>query len=103
MSRYSNLIDSSKQLMSLSSYQGSLYYFEPFYQLMRQTLWAEQMVSNKNEERIKADNYLHIHIIPDENDELLLKRYKVSGKGMEESWREMLSDQSKYGDTRKSP
>lgn len=96
MSRYTNLIDSSKQLKSLSSYQGSLYYFEPFYQLMRQTLWAEQMVSHKNQERLKSDNYLHIHIIPNENDELLHKRYKVSGKGMEESWREMLSDQSKY-------
>lgn len=96
MSRYNNLIDASKQLKSLTSYQGSLYYHEPFYQLMRQTLWAEQMISHKNRERIKADNFLHIHVIPNENDELLHKRYKVSGKEMEKSWREMLSDQSKY-------
>ena len=96
MSRYNNLIDACKQLKSLSSYQGSLYYFEPFYQLMRQTLWAEQMIAHKDVERIKADNYLHIHVIPSENDELLHKRYKVSRKGMEESWREMLTDQGKY-------
>lgn len=82
MSRYNDLIDSSKQLKSLSEYQGSLYYYEPFYQLMRQTLWAEQIVAHKNEERIKADNYIHIHVVPSENDELLHKRYKVSGKGM---------------------
>lgn len=96
MSRYNNLIDASKQLKSLSSYQGSLYFFEPFYQLMRQTLWAEQMIAHKDVERIKADNYLHIHVIPSENDELLHKHYKASGKGMEESWREMITDQSKY-------
>lgn len=96
MSRYNDLIGNSKQLKSLPEYQGSLYYYEPFYQLMRQTLWSEQMVAHKNGERIKADNYLHIHVIPTENDELLHKRYKVSGKGMEESWREMLSNQSKY-------
>lgn len=51
---------------------------------------------NQNMGRIKADNYLHVHVIPSDNDELLLKKYKVSGKGMEESWREMLIDQSKY-------
>lgn len=96
MSRYNDLISNSKQIKSLTEYQGSLYYYEPFYQLMRQTLWAEQMVAHKNEERIKADSYLHIHVIPTENYELLHKRYKVSGKGMEESWRGMLTDQSKY-------
>ena len=29
-------------------------------------------------------------------EDLLDKRYKVSGKGMEETWRDMLIDQSKY-------
>lgn len=96
MSRYNDLITKSDQLKSLEDYAGSLYYYEPFYQLMRQTLWAENMVRSKNSERLKADNFLHIHVIPSENDELLQKKYKVSGKGMEESWREMLIDQSKY-------
>ena len=96
MSRYNDLITSSTQLKSLDDYDGSLYYFEPFYQLMRQTLWAEKMVLNKDTERLKADNYLHVHVIPSENDELLLKKYKVSGEEMEKSWRKMLTDQSKY-------
>lgn len=96
MSRYNDLITKSDQLKSLEDYAGSLYYYEPFYQLMRQTLWAENMVRSKNSERLKADNFLHIHVIPSENDELLQKKYKVSGKGMEESWREMLIDQRKY-------
>lgn len=96
MSRYNDLITASVQLKSIDKYAGSLYYYEPFYQLMRQTLWAENMVRCKDAERIKADNYLHVHVIPSENDELLHKKYKVSEKGMEESWREMLIDQSKY-------
>lgn len=96
MSRYNDLIDASPQLKSLDNYCGSIYYYEPFYQLMRQTLWAENMVAHKESERLSANDYLHVHVIPSENDELLLKTYKVSGIGMEQSWRNMLSDQSKY-------
>lgn len=94
--RYSGLIDASAQLRSLESYAGSVYYQEPFYQLMRQTLWAENIVKHKDTEVLEADDYLHIHVIPEDNRDLLDKRYKVSGKGMEETWREMLVDQSKY-------
>ena len=93
--RYSALTDASLQLMSLDSYYGSIYYQEPFYQLMRQTLWAENVVKLK-EENLKADNYMHIHVIPSANKNLLDKKYSVSGMGMEETWRSMLSDQSKY-------
>lgn len=97
MERYNGLITSSKQLISLEDYQGSIYYYEPFYQLMRQTLWAENVIKHKAEERLKADDFLHIHVIPSENDELLKNAYKVSsGKEMEESWREMIIDQGKY-------
>lgn len=94
--RYSGLIDASDQLISLDSYAGSVYYQEPFYQLMRQTLWAENVVKHKSTEVLVADDYLHIHVIPEDNRNLLEKRYKVSGKGMEETWREMLANQSKY-------
>ena len=94
--RYAALTDESLQLKSLDNYYGSVYYQEPFYQLMRQTLWAENMVKHNTVERLSADDYLHIHVIPRENGDLLDKRYKVSGKGMEEAWRDMLTDQSKY-------
>lgn len=53
-------------------------------------------VKHKVIEVLKADDYLHIHVIPGGNRNLLDKRYKVSGKVMEETWREMLVDQSKY-------
>ena len=94
--RYYGLIDATAQLLSLDSYAGSVYYQEPFYQLMRQTLWAENVVKHKATEILEADDYLHIHVIPEDNRDLLDKRYKVSGKGMEETWRDMLIDQSKY-------
>jgi hypothetical protein len=91
--RYTELINNSRQLKSDTHY---CYYFEPFYQLMRQTLWAEQMVENRVNERIKAANFLHLHVIPSENFDLLEKKYKCSGKGMETTWRNQLRDQLKY-------
>ena len=97
VSSYSGLTDASTQLKSLENYFGSTYYQEPFYQLMRQTLWAENVIKHSNVELLKAHNYLHIHVIPSGNKALLDKKYKVSGgKGMEETWRSMLTDQSKY-------
>ncbi len=92
-SRYTELINQSAQLKAVSY---DTYYFEPFYQLMRQTIWAEQMIRHRNTETIDADDYIHIHVIPDENNELLNKTYPYSGKGMEETWRACLKDQSKY-------
>lgn len=91
--RYSNLISNSSQLKNPIN---SCYYFEPFYQLMRQTLWAEQMIANNSRETIKADNYLHVHVIPKENTDLLEKKYRCSGLDMESTWRLHLKDQSKY-------
>ena len=94
--RYNDLIGSSKQLKSVPSCQGSVYYQEPYYQLMRQTLWAEQMVAHKQTERIKADDYLHLHVIPKGNYALLKKKYKGSNTDMATTWRNMLNDPSKY-------
>ena len=63
---------------------------------MRQTLWAEQMIVHRNTEEISAEDFIHAHIIPRENSDLLEKTYHCSGKNMEATWRENLSDQSKY-------
>lgn len=94
--RYMAITDASSQLKSLDCYYGSIYYQEPFYQLMRQTLWAENVVKHSKDELLKAEDYLHIHVIPSENKDLLEKKYRVSGKKMEETWRSMLNDQGKY-------
>lgn len=87
---YSGLINESAFLKPLDKYIDSIYYYEPFYQLMRQTLWAEQMIKHGSEEWVKADHFLHIHVIPSENKDLLDMQYLCSKKGMEESWRDML-------------
>jgi len=91
--RYTDLIKQSKQLILI---RYDIYYYEPFYQLMRQTLWVEQMIDNNMDETIKAEYYIHVQVIPNDNEQLLDKIYKCSGKKMEDTWRECIKDQSKY-------
>lgn len=90
-----NLIQKSKQLKSKMEYKGSEYFYEPFYQLMRQTLWAEQMIRYKAEELIKADDFIHVHVVPRKNAELR-GMYKCSGKDMHTTWTSQLENPSKY-------
>lgn len=92
-SRYDDLI---KQSNFLKADKLNQMYFEPFYQLMRQTLWAEQIVKNKEVETIKADIFIHLHIIPSNNNELLHKDYFKNGYSMEETWEICLDGKSKY-------
>jgi hypothetical protein len=92
-SRYVHLIRESQYLI----YDNTLSccWLEPFYQLMRQTLWAEQMLIHKPT-GFEADDYMHIHVIPDGNKELLNKSYPCSNKNMEATWKNCLKDTSKY-------
>lgn len=90
--RYLKLIESSNYLNSNTL---SCCWYEPFYQLMRQTLWAEQIIKNRVE-GFEAEDYLHLHIIPDENTELLNKKYPCSSKGMAETWKGCLKNPEKY-------
>jgi hypothetical protein len=90
--RYEGLIRDSRYLNGNAL---SWYGCEPFYQLARQTLWAEQILKNKPE-GFGADDYLHLHVIPDGNAQLLNKTYPCSGKNMEATWRSCLADPSKY-------
>lgn len=89
------LIDNSKQLKSIKPYKGSVYFFEPFYQLMRQTLWAEQMIRFNQDEIIKADDFIHVHVVP-ENNIQLRGTYKCSDKDMHTTWTMQLNEPSKY-------
>ena len=91
--RYTKLICNSKQL---KKDDFLFYFYEPFYQLTRQTLWAEQMILHKKDEKLKADNFLHIHIIPKGNKELLDKKYSFTGLNMQESWKTHLITPEKY-------
>ena len=91
--RYTSLINESLQLKNENH---GIYYYEPFYQLMRQTLWMEQIIKNMDTETIKADDYIHIHVIPPENHDLLDKTYTRSKMDMEHTWRAQIKDQDKY-------
>jgi hypothetical protein len=51
--RYDGLMKQSRQLLAAPK-EPSVYYFEPFYQLMRQTLWAEQMIAHGKAEEPKG-------------------------------------------------
>ena len=93
---YNHLIhDSAFLAKDPSGNDLTIYYTEPFYQLMRQTLWAEQMLKNRDIESLKAEDYLHIHVIPKANAQLLDKSYKASKLNMEDTWRGMLTDEGR--------
>lgn len=62
---------------------------------MRQTLWAEQVIKNRVA-GLEADDYLHIHVVPDKNAELLDKTYRCSRSGMEDTWKSCLTQPEKY-------
>lgn len=98
LSRYSDLINSSEQLIPLPDYHGSIYFQEPFYQLMRQTLWAEQICRSKDESVIPAQHFVHVHVCPKDNALLLNKNYTDVSKesGMENAWKAMLKHRNLY-------
>lgn len=90
--RYLDLIKSSRYLNENTL---SCCWFEPFYQLMRQTLWVEQLL-NYQPIGFEADDYLHLHIVPDDNVQLLDKSYPCSKEGMVTTWKNCLIDPDKY-------
>lgn len=94
--RYDALIDDKdspiKRTVSIDNF-----YFEPFYQIMRQTLLAWQMTKNKANE-LNTDDWLHYDVIPENNLNL---RYQVSApdiiqSGIEEAWKSQLKEPEKY-------
>jgi hypothetical protein len=68
--RYDGLIAESAFLKPANP----VYYYEPFYQLMRQTLFGEHMVKNGY---MGSGGFINIHVVPENNAELL----KNGGKG----------------------
>lgn len=70
-------------------------YYEPFYNLMRQTLLAWKM---KEANEYNADEYIHVHIVPKRN--ISLRRNITSpllfGFDINEVWKNELEDPNKY-------
>lgn len=73
-----------------------IYFWEPFYELMRQTIWAERICLNKESELLGCDHFKHINVIPKENTNLLDFKYRVSGKNLLDTWQNSLKDESSY-------
>lgn len=75
--------------------QRSLFYIEPFYQLMRQTMWAEEVI--KNNDIPDVIDYRHIHVVPTLNTDLLKKEYPYSTyDNMADTWKSCLKTPDKY-------
>lgn len=89
--RYNTLIYQSNQLISTDNLSQSIYYHEPFYELMRQTLLVEQMVREN-----LANDYLHILITPERNRDLLDANYPISSLALKETWRSHLKGQKRF-------
>jgi hypothetical protein len=76
---------------------SSLLYYEPFYQLMRQTLLGWKMVEAGE---YNSDEYMNLHIIP--NGNILLRntitatQLKAKGNSMSDVWSKLLKEPSKY-------
>ncbi|GET34465.1 hypothetical protein PbJCM13498_33280 [Prolixibacter bellariivorans] len=88
--RYNGLITSSRQLRTLPDLAKSVYYYEPFYELMRQTLLVERMV-----DKGVGDDFLHILIVSVRNRDLLGKN-SVLADALPTRWTKCLSDSAKF-------
>jgi hypothetical protein len=90
---YDPLLEESDCPIQPPSFE-SLYY-EPFYQLMRQTLLGWKMVQSRE---YNCDEYIHLHVIPSENKELKerVTSPDLLGETMSEAWRNVLRDPSQY-------
>ncbi len=104
LKRYGGLIDGSEYVGPLEGnkplegvaggkYYGSVLFRGDLYQLLRQTLWAEQMIACKEAIVLDGDSlvpvadFYHLHVIPEGN---------VSMRGengeLESAWRDCLTD-----------
>ena len=95
-SRYDHLITDPESPIKCTVPIDNLYY-EPFYQIMRQTLLAWQMIKHRDKE-LNADDWLHFDVIPENNLHL---RYRVQApnmlkSGIEEAWKANLKNPNKY-------
>lgn len=71
------------------------YFYEPFYQLMRQTFLGWTMAKRKE---YGADDWIHIHVIPRDNLELknTVTSPGLTGKNLEEAWQNVLIEPNRY-------
>lgn len=93
MAAYKELLEDSSSPIR-SSFVKELYY-EPFYQLMRQSLLAWQMTARRE---YGAQDWVHVHVIPNDNKELRETKTspRLPGKNITEAWKAVLKQPEKY-------
>jgi hypothetical protein len=78
------------------NYYNNLFY-EPFYQMMRQTLLGAHLVANHE---YSADDWMHVDVVPRKNIDLKNKVTSSSltslGKTIPDIWRKILKSPDKY-------
>jgi hypothetical protein len=67
------------------------FYFDPFYQLMRQTLWGW-----KSAKEFGCDEYIHLHIIPKENQKFRIIKSEFKSGELPDVWKNLLKDPCRY-------
>ncbi|MBA7508710.1 hypothetical protein ES705_00642 [subsurface metagenome] len=90
---YDDLIKDSKSPFKKMDVKA--FYYEPFYQLMRQTLLAWKLIENRDH---CCSDYYNVHVIPKENKKLLnnITSPKLKGKDISEAWKNTLKNPDKY-------
>lgn len=84
LDRYAHLIETSDRLLIPSEgVAHSVYFIEPNYELMRQTILCEQIIAHGF-----ADDFIHLNVIPKENTELR--------KAVKSEFIPMLKDPAKF-------
>lgn len=69
----------------------SAFYYEPFYQLMRQTLLGHELIRHRDH---GCESWLHVHVCPKENTDFheRLTAPDLKGASVAEAWRNVLKD-----------
>jgi hypothetical protein len=70
-------------------------YYEPFYQMMRQTLLASQF---EKHQEMDCTQCLNVHVIPKENRDLkeTITSPGLQGRNIHDAWRKVLKAPAKY-------
>ena len=89
--RYDELIEDSQYLRSTNAKSDKTLYKEPYYELMRQTLWAELIVKYEAENSLNVTDFIHLHVVPNDNT-----AFRGRKGEMEETWKSCLEDPKKY-------
>ena len=92
---YNPLLEDEHSPIVVEDYR-SLYY-EPFYQLMRQTLLGWKMVEDGENH---YDEWIHVHVIPEGNVEMRERvtspGLRLRGTNMSDVWKSVLRDPARY-------